>query len=59
MDILSESSGLNEHNISLFFSTPSSINELNSISKKSKVQGEKKIFEIFHKKEIIINKESK
>ena len=55
MDVISELSESNSHNISFSFSTPSSANGQNSISKNSKILGEKKIFEVFHKKEVIIN----
>ncbi len=55
MDIISESSEQIGQNLSIYFSNQSSTNELNSISKKSKTQSEKKIFEVFHKKELIYN----
>ena len=55
MDIISESSEQNIQNLSIYFSNQSSTNELNSISKKSKTQAEKKMFEVFHKKELIYN----
>ena len=58
MDVISEFSESNTHNISFSFSNPSSANGQNSISKISKTLGEKKIFEVFHKKEVIINKGS-
>ena len=58
MDVISELSESNSHNISFSFSTPSSANGQNSISKISKIPVEKKIFEVFHKKEVIINEGS-
>ena len=50
--ILSEKT---EHNISFLVSTTSFFNEQNLNIKKSNYHGGKKIFEIFHKKEIILN----
>ncbi len=49
-DIPSNLSELTDHNISFFFS---SSKDQSSISKKSKKDEGKKIFEVFHKKEIV------